>query len=84
MVAVALGALARGRDWLWAFLIVPAQVTTMMVRSGELSGLWPLAMILASMLSTPFLAAAFVGSRLRRVFPISNAERRTQNVERRT
>jgi hypothetical protein len=65
--ALLLGFLARGSAWRWAILIVPSHVTTMMVRSGEMSGLWPLMMILAAILGVPFLAAAFVGSRLRRV-----------------
>ena len=35
LVSAVLGFLARRRDWLWTFAIVPAQVTTMMVGSGE-------------------------------------------------
>ncbi len=62
----AIGLLARGRAWRSTWLIVPAQVLTMMVRSGELGGLWPLAVALSACLSVPFVAAAFVGSRLRR------------------
>ena len=72
-VAFALGMLARSRDWLLAFLIVPAQVTTMMVRSGGISGLWPLAMILAVIFSAPFVAIAFIGS----LFRTKNGEPRT-------
>jgi hypothetical protein len=45
--------------------IVPAQVTTMMVRSGELGSLWPLAVALSAVLSAPFVAAAFAASRWR-------------------
>jgi len=37
----------------------------MMVRNGELGGLWPLTLILSAILSAPFVAAAFVGSRFR-------------------
>jgi hypothetical protein len=37
----------------------------MMVRSGELGGLWPLAFALSTILSAPFVVAAFLGSRLR-------------------
>ena len=37
----------------------------MMIRSGEMGPLWPLAVILAGILSAPFVAAAFVGSRFR-------------------
>ena len=66
LVSAALGLLARRRDWLWTFAIVPAQVTTMMVRSGEIGSLWPVAAALSAVLSTPFVAAAFIGSRFRR------------------
>jgi hypothetical protein len=51
---------------LWTILIVPSQVTTMIVRSGELGGLWPLTAALSAVLSAPFVFAAFVGSRFRR------------------
>jgi hypothetical protein len=65
LVAAALGFLARRKDWLWTFAIVPAQVTTMMVRSGEIGGLWPLAAALSAVLSAPFVGAAFIASRFR-------------------
>jgi hypothetical protein len=64
-VSFALGWCARRRDWLWAFAIVPAQVLTMMARSGELGNLWPLALSLSLVLSTPFVALSFLGSRFR-------------------
>ena len=66
LVSAALGFLARRGDWLWTFAIVPAQVTTMMVRSGEIGSLWPLAAALSAILSTPFVAAAFIASCFRR------------------
>jgi len=65
VVAVALGFLSRGTDWIWTLVIVPSQVMTMMVRSGELSGLWPLTLILSTVLSAPFLIAALIGSSFR-------------------
>ena len=65
LVSLAIGALSRGRAWWWTVLIAPSQVTSMFVRSGEMGPLWPLAVILAGILSAPFVAAAFVGSRLR-------------------
>ena len=64
-VAVLLGVLARRRDWLWAFAIIPTQITTMMIRSGELSILWPLTVAIGVILSTPFAGMAFIGSKLR-------------------
>src|SRR5262245_61957694 len=65
IAAGGLGFVSRQRDWLFTFAIVPSQVLTMMVRSGEIGGLWPLTVILSAILSAPFVVAAFVGSRLR-------------------
>jgi len=39
LVSAVLGFFARGNDWLWTFAIVPAQVTTMTVTSGEIGTL---------------------------------------------
>jgi hypothetical protein len=64
VAALAIGCLSRRRNWFWAILIVPAQATTMMVKSGEVSGLWPLAMVFAAVLSLPFVAVAWIGARL--------------------
>ena len=50
-------------------MVAPSQVMTMMVRSGELGGLWPLTLILSSILSAPFVVASFAGSRLQRNAP---------------
>ena len=49
----------------WTPAVIPSQVMTMMLRNGELGGLWPLALIATTILSTPFLLCAFVGSRFR-------------------
>ncbi len=65
LVSAVIGRLARGRDWIWTLSIAPSQVFTMMVRNGELGGLWPLTLILSAILSAPFVAAAFGGSRFR-------------------
>ena len=64
-ISVLIGFISRGSDWVWTLLVIPAQVTTVMVRSGEVGGLWPLTVVLSAILSTPFLIAAFVGSRFR-------------------
>lgn len=66
VVCLAIGFFSRGRDWLWTFAVVPSQVTAMMLRSGEIGSLWPLAAALSAVLSTPFVIAAVVGSMLRR------------------
>ncbi len=61
-----LGFFSGRRDWLITFIIIPSQVLTMMARNREVGSLWPLAVALSSILSTPFVVAAFVGSRFRR------------------
>lgn len=66
IAAFLLGILARGTAWRWAILIIPSQVATMMVMSGEISNLWPLAIVLGLILESPFFVVAYVGSRLRR------------------
>ena len=66
LVALLIGFGARRPAWLWTVLIAPSQVLTMMLRSGEIGNLWPLALVLSAILSAPFVAAAFIGSRLRR------------------
>jgi hypothetical protein len=65
LVSGAIGLLARRADWLWAAAIVPSQVLTMMVKSGEMGNLWPLALVLSSILSAPFVAVSFTASRFR-------------------
>jgi hypothetical protein len=65
LVSAACGFLSRERDWLGTVVIVPSQVLTMMARNGEIGSLWPLTIVLSSILSTPFVVAAFIGSRFR-------------------
>lgn len=65
LTALLLGYLSRGRAWLWTLVVAPSQVATMMARSGEIGGLWPLTIVLSAVLSAPFLFAAFIGSRFR-------------------
>ncbi|HEX7085817.1 MAG TPA: hypothetical protein VF198_05600 [Vicinamibacterales bacterium] len=65
VASAGLGYFSKNHAWIWTLLIIPSQVTTMMVRSGEIGALWPLAVVLSAVLSTPFVVAAFLGSRLR-------------------
>ena len=65
LVSAVIGYVSRTNDWLWTVVIVPAQVLTMLLRSGEIGGLWPLAVGFSAILSAPFIVAAFVGSRFR-------------------
>jgi hypothetical protein len=65
VVSCAIGYFAGRRGWFWTVLIVPSQVLAMMLSSGEISGLWPLAVMLSSVFGAPFLVASFVASRFR-------------------
>jgi hypothetical protein len=65
VASAAVGYLARGNGWFTTVVVVPAQVLTMMFRSREVGSLWPLTLTLSLFLSLPFVAAAFVGRRLR-------------------
>lgn len=69
LASAAIGYFAQRPAWIWTLLVAPSQVMTMMVRSGELGGLWPLTLILSSILSAPFVVASFAGSRLQRNAP---------------
>jgi hypothetical protein len=66
LAALLIGFAARRPGWLWTVLIAPSQILTMMLRSGAIGNLWPLTLVLSAILSAPFVAAAFIGSRLRR------------------
>ena len=67
VVSMAIGYFSKQYAWLWTVLLIPAQVFTMMVRSGEVSGLLPLAVVLSVILSVPFVLLAFIASRVRRL-----------------
>src|SRR5262245_19805513 len=69
LVSAGFGFLSRERDWLGTVVIVPSQVLTMLVRNAEIGGLWPLTIVLSSILSTPFVVAAFIGSLFRPKLP---------------
>jgi hypothetical protein len=62
-----IGLLAKGRAWLATLAVAPGQVAAMTIRAGEVGSLWPLAIVLSAVLSTPFVAASFAGSKLRTV-----------------
>jgi hypothetical protein len=72
VVAAVVGFLSKGRYWVWTLLIVPGQVLAMMIRNQEIGTLWPLTLILSAILSTPFVCAAFIGSRFRKATPSSH------------
>jgi hypothetical protein len=65
LASVAMGWMSERRDWVATILIVPAQVATMMVRSLEIGGLFPITVALSAILSAPFVAAAWLGSLMR-------------------
>jgi hypothetical protein len=61
----AIGLFAKGRAWLGTLAVAPGQVAAMMVRSGEIGNLWPLALVLSAILSAPFVGASFLGWKAR-------------------
>ena len=63
--AATLGYLSQRTAWVGTVAIVPAQVVMMMLRSGEIGSLFPLTIILSSILSAPFLVTSFIASRFR-------------------
>jgi len=65
VVSVAIGFLSQQTDWIWTLVVVPSQVMTMVLRSRAGGGLWPLTLVLSSILSAPFVLAAFIGSKFR-------------------
>jgi hypothetical protein len=64
-VSAMLGFRSRGRQWIWTLFIIPSQVTTMMVRSGEIGAFWPLMVALSALLSAPFVGAAAIAAAFR-------------------
>jgi len=60
-----IGLLSKGRAWLATLAVAPGQVAAMTIRAGEIGSLWPLAIVLSAFLSAPFVAASFVGWKVR-------------------
>jgi hypothetical protein len=54
------------RAWLWALALFEGQFLGMIVRNGELGGLWPLGMVLFAIIALPGVAVAAWGARLGR------------------
>lgn len=65
LLSASVGYFAGRRGWFWTVCIVPSQVFMMMLRSGEIGSLWPLAVGLSSILGAPFLVVSFIASRFR-------------------
>ena len=64
--AFAIGRMSAGSDWIWTLAVAPAQVLTLMLRSEEMGNLWPLTLMISTILSVPFVMGALVGSRFRK------------------
>ena len=60
-----IGLLAKGRAWLGTFAVAPGQFAAMTISLGEVGSLWPLGLVLTAFLSAPFVAASFLGWKLR-------------------
>lgn len=65
LAAACIGYLAKGSAWMSVILIIPAQIATMMVKSGEPGNLWPLSFALGFVMGLPFLLVAWITARLR-------------------
>ncbi|HQR21110.1 MAG TPA: hypothetical protein PKV98_09590 [Burkholderiaceae bacterium] len=54
------------RAWRWPLALFAAQFVAMVVRNGELGGLWPLGLMLFAVLALPSMLAAHVAARIGR------------------
>lgn len=66
LAAACVGFLAVGSAWTATILIIPAQIATMMVKSGSAGNLWPLSFALGVAMGLPFLLVAYIASRFRK------------------
>jgi hypothetical protein len=64
-VSFLIGLFSKRVGWLGTVAIAPSQVMTMMLRSGEIGNLWPLTVVVSTVLSAPFVAASFIGANVR-------------------
>jgi len=61
-----LGNLFPERPWRWALALFLAQCLAMALKTGEISNLFPLGLVMFGVLSLPAMAAAHFGARLNR------------------
>ncbi|HTN49256.1 MAG TPA: hypothetical protein VMK32_07495 [Burkholderiaceae bacterium] len=65
-VSALLGHQYPARAWRWPVALFAGQFVAMLVRNGELGGLWPLGLLLFGVLALPALLAAYVAARIGR------------------
>lgn len=66
VACAALGGACPDRPWRWALALFEGQFVGMLIRNGELGGLWPLGMLLFAVLAVPGVGAAYAGRAVRR------------------
>jgi len=64
MLCGGLGYAFPERPWRWALALFEGQFLGMVVRNGELGGLWPLGLVLFAIISLPGIATAQIARRL--------------------
>lgn len=64
-LSAALGFAFPDRPWRWALALFEGQFLGMVIRNGELGGLWPLGMALFGVLGLPALGAAQIAAAMR-------------------
>ena len=65
VVSALLGYFFPTRPWRWALTLFFAQFIAMMIRNGEVGSLWPLGMMLFTLLAVPGMIAAKIASAIR-------------------
>lgn len=65
-ICVAIALFFPRRPWLWAIVLFEGQFVGMVLRNGELGGLWPLGMAMFAVLAVPGVVLAGLVARLRK------------------
>ncbi|MGC4084679.1 MAG: hypothetical protein QM736_21830 [Vicinamibacterales bacterium] len=64
VASAGLGFVFHDRPWRWGLALFEGQFVGMVIRNGELGGLWPLGMALFAIIALPAIGAAHVAASL--------------------